>query len=90
MPQSVEVISAETILGPDQTDSLGLARRALEAGRLDEAERLYTALLGSGAAADGHKGIGDVLLRQNRLPRAAQAYIAALKLRPDWPEAGCM
>jgi tetratricopeptide (TPR) repeat protein len=66
-------------------DAVVLARQALQAGKLDEAQQQFIALLNGPSAADAHKGIGDVLAREGRLAKAAEAYHAALRLRPEWP-----
>ncbi len=84
MPHSVDTTPAGA---GDAESAIRQARQALEAGRFEAAERLFLALTGTSSAADAHKGIGDVLLRQGRLGRAAEAYRAALQLRPGWPEA---
>jgi tetratricopeptide (TPR) repeat protein len=62
------------------------ARQALEAGRLDEAERRFRLLIDGPMATEAQKGIGDVLFRKGRLAKAADTYRTALKLRPNWPE----
>lgn len=71
----------------DAEEPIQKAQRALAEGRVVEAERLFLPLLSGSAAADAHKGWGDVLLRRGRLAKAGDAYQAALKLRPLWPEA---
>jgi tetratricopeptide (TPR) repeat protein len=79
-------MSSNAVTSDNVDDAIVHARRTLEAGKLDDAERLFVSLIDSVRAAEAYKGIGDVLLRKGRLDGAAQAYRAALKLRSDWPE----
>lgn len=81
MPQERESASASA------EGAIAIGRQALLAGDLDEAHKQFLASLDGPAAADAHKGMGDVLARQGRLAKAEGAYRAALKLRPEWPQA---
>ena len=81
MPQEIETA------GASNDGAIATAREALMAGNLDEAQKQFSALMNGPAAAEAHKGIGDVLARQGRLAKAEQAYRSALRLRPDWPNA---
>jgi len=83
MPQDIE--PAGSSASADR--AIAAARQALLAGNLEEAQKQFSALTGGPSAAEAHKGMGDVLARQGRLAKAEAAYRAALKLRPEWPNA---
>lgn len=81
MLQSVDVASAHAT-----EDAVRQARRMLEAGRLEEAERQFGLLVDGPWASEAHKGLGDARFRRGSLGSAAESYRKALSLRPDWPE----
>jgi len=81
MAQEIETAGSS----PSAHDAVATAREALLAGNLDEAQRQFLALTNGPSAAEAHKGMGDVLARQGRLAKAEQAYRAAIRLRPEWP-----
>ena len=62
------------------------AGRALDAGRLDEAERSYRALVASHPELGGpHAGLGVIHRRAGRIPEAVAEFEQAVKLGPRQP-----
>lgn len=67
-------------------EALTLAREALAAGRLKEAERAFRRLVEARPDAVVRKHLGDTLARQGRFEEAAQEYREALTSDPAFAE----
>ena len=70
-------------------DELKDGRAALQAGRLDDALRLFEAAAGQGSA-EGRAGVGQVWLKRRQYAKAAEAFETAQKMDPllAWPYFG--
>src|SRR5208282_2315545 len=85
---AIAELQAALKLAPADTDAQReLADLYSSAGRNDLAENAYRAL----AAAhpqdpELHRGLGQALLRQKKFPEAQQEFLAALRLKRDWPD----
>ena len=59
-----------------------------QAGRLNEAERLYRQILTTTPSfAEAHNNLGNALSAQGKLDKAVACYRRALDLKPDYVEA---
>jgi tetratricopeptide (TPR) repeat protein len=77
------------LAGSARADELRDARKALEAGQLDEAQRLYERAASQGSA-EGRAGVGQVLLRRRQYDAALEQFANAQKIDPTlaWTYAG--
>lgn len=68
----------------DLTTTLAAAQQALDAGNLAAAEQGFRAALALDArSAQAQFGLGNALVRQNKLPEAEAAYRAAIQVNPQ-------
>ncbi len=72
--------------GPLRADDLKDGRSALQAGRLDDAQRFFERAAAQGQA-EGRAGVGLVLLRRHQLGKAMEAFQLAEKMEPQLPMA---
>jgi Tfp pilus assembly protein PilF len=64
-----------------------LADLYASAGKNDLAETAYRALVAAHRSdAELHRGLGQALLRQKKFPEAQQEFLAAVRLKRDWPD----
>ena len=71
----------------DSEAQLELADLYAGAGKNDLAEGAYRALVAAQPKdAELHRGLGKALLLQKKFPEAQQEFLAALRLKRDWPE----
>jgi len=64
-----------------------LADLYASAGKNDLAEGAYRALVAAQPKdAELHRGLGKALLLQKKFPEAQQEFLAALRLKRDWPD----
>ncbi len=79
--------AASPNLTPQIADEVAAARRALEAGDLDGAERRFVALRDGASTLQGHLGLADVRLERAKYDEAQRDYEFVLQLDPNVPEA---
>jgi len=75
-------------LAPADADAQrDLADLYASAGKNDLAETAYRALVAAHPKdAELHRGLGKALLLQKKFPEAQQEFLAAVRLKRDWPE----
>ncbi len=80
-------MQAEAMSETDTATMLRAATAAHEAGRLDEAKRLYLDCIEHHPyEAEAHHGLGWLLVQQGDWSAAIKRFVAALKFRPWEPE----
>ncbi len=67
---------------PLRADALRDGKTALQAGRLDEALKLFQQAAGEGSA-EGHAGVGQVWVKRRQYPKAMEAFQTAQKIDPN-------
>jgi tetratricopeptide (TPR) repeat protein len=72
-----------------RADDLKEGKAALQAGQLDEAQRLFEKAAGQGSA-EGRSGVGQVWLKRRQYDKAREAFELAQKMDPllAWPYYG--
>ncbi len=83
----VEIQAALKLAPGDAEAERELADLYAGAGKNDLAEVAYRTLLTAHPNdAELHRGLGQALLRQKKFPEAQQEFLAALRLKRDWPD----
>lgn len=85
---AITEIQAALKLAPADSDAQReLADLYASAGKNDLAETAYRALVAAHPSdAELHRGLGQALLRQKKFPEAQQEFLAAVRLKRDWPD----
>ncbi len=75
-------------LAPSDADAQReIAELYASAGKNDLAENTYRALVTAQPRdPELHRGLGQALLRQKKFPEAQQEFLAAVRLKRDWPD----
>jgi tetratricopeptide (TPR) repeat protein len=83
------VLSATTLLPKARADELKDGKAALQAGQLDDAQRLFEKAASQGSA-EGRSGVGQVYLKRRQYEKAREAFELAQKMDPllAWPYFG--
>jgi len=83
------VLSAATSLPQARADELKDGKAALQAGQLDDAQRLFEKAASQGSA-EGRSGVGQVYLKRRQYEKAREAFELAQKMDPllAWPYFG--
>jgi|GEM_PF-2146772 len=83
------VLSAATSLPKARADELKDGKAALQAGQLDDAQRLFEKAASQGSA-EGRSGVGQVYLKRRQYEKAREAFELAQKMDPllAWPYFG--
>ncbi|HEY2954600.1 MAG TPA: tetratricopeptide repeat protein [Candidatus Eisenbacteria bacterium] len=71
-----------TVAPAARADEIKDARTALQAGRLDDAQRLFEKAASQGSA-EGRAGVGEVWLRRRQNSKAQEAFETAQKMDPQ-------
>ncbi len=91
-PAALELLQATLARFPDEERvSSQLAELLAQHGRFGDAERLlHTVIQNHPHSAAAQLALGRLALLQKQPKRAAEAFAAALRLRPDWEEAAVL
>ena len=82
-----EIQTALKLAPADSDAQHDLADLYASAGKNDLAESAYRALVAAQPKdAELHRGLGRALLLQKKFPEAQQEFLAAVRLKRDWPE----
>ena len=82
-----EIQTALKLAPADADAQRDLADLYASAGKNDLAETAYRALVAAHPNdAELHRGLGKALLLQKKFPGAQQEFLAAVRLKRDWPE----
>jgi Flp pilus assembly protein TadD len=83
----VEIQSALKLAPADSDAQREIADLYASAGKNDLAESTYRALVTAQPTdPELHRGLGQALLRQKKFPEAQQEFLAAVRLKRDWPD----
>ena len=85
---AIPEMQAALKLSPNDSDAQrDLADLYASAGKNDLAEAAYRPLVAAHPNdAELHRGLGQALLRQKKFPEAQQEFLAAVRLKRDWPD----
>ena len=85
---AIPEIQAALKLSPNDSEAQrDLADLYASTGKNDQAEAVYRTLVTSHPNdAELHRGLGQALLRQKKFPEAQQEFLAAVRLKRDWPD----
>jgi Flp pilus assembly protein TadD len=82
-----EIQTALQLAPADSGAQRDLADLYASAGKNDLAETAYRTLVTAHPNdAELHRGLGQALLRQKKFPQAQQEFLAAVRLKRDWPD----
>jgi len=82
-----EIQTALKLAPADSGAQRDLADLYASAGKNDLAETAYRTLLAAHPNdAELHRSLGQALLRQKKFPEAQQEFLAAVRLKRDWPD----
>ncbi len=82
-----EIQTALKLAPADADAQRDLADLYASAGKNDLAETAYRALVAAQPKdPELHRGLGQALLRQKKFPEAQQEFLAAVRLKRDWPD----
>ena len=83
----MEIQSALKLAPADSDAQREIADLYASAGKNDLAESTYRALVTAQPTdPELHRGLGQALLRQKKFPEAQQEFLAAVRLKRDWPD----
>jgi Flp pilus assembly protein TadD len=85
---AIPEIQAALKLSPNDSEAQrDLADLYASTGKNDLAEAVYRTLVTAHPKdAELHRGLGQALLRQKKFPEAQQEFLAAVRLKRDWPD----